>query len=210
MKRKTAWSTHSKALICVAMVCVVAIAAFVSAYFLRKSGDVVNEFKPAESVLPEVVETFTQKDEKFVKENVCFDVGITDDYPVYVRAAIVITWKNEKGVVYYKKPVEGQDYSLTLNISSDGWTKRDDDEFYYYKPYVLSGKKTGILIEKCEQLDTAIPPAEGYSLSVELVVQTVQAIGSTDGENGAPIIDAWKDAWASQTEEPSSKSFISE
>ena len=166
-----------------------ALAALISvsvfAAYLRNTNEVKNTFKPADSVVPEIVEEFDGS----VKEDVYFKVGDTD-YPVYVRAAIVITWQNKDGIVYFSKPDPDSDYSIDLNLND--WELRTDG-FYYYKSSVASGGSTSILINSCTQTNDA--PVDGYTLSVEILVQTVQAVGSTDGENGTPETDAWKDAW---------------
>lgn len=164
---------------------IVVTATTVGASYLKNSGELKNTFKPADSVVPEIIETF----EDSVKKDVYFKVGITD-YPVYVRAAIVITWQNEAGVVYFSDPINNSDYTIDLNLTE--WDLRSDG-FYYFKNAVKSGGKTSNLINLCKQISAA--PVDGYTLSVEIIVQTVQAVGSTDGENGAPETDAWKDAW---------------
>lgn len=184
MKRKDKRITRFSILLITIMVLAAIIAVSVFAAYLRNSGEVKNTFKPADSVVPQINETF----DKTVKENVYFEVGDTD-YPVYVRAAIVITWQNKDGIVYFSKP-EDTDYTIDLNMTD--WELREDG-FYYFKDSVVSRGKTSNLINSCVQINEA--PVDGYTLSVEIIVQTVQAVGSTDGENGAPVTDAWKDAW---------------
>lgn len=156
----------------------------VFAAYLRNSDEVKNTFKPADSVVPEIVETFDDS----VKKDVSFKVGKTD-YPVYVRAAIIITWQNEAGIVYFSKPKADTDYRISLNLAD--WELRDDG-FYYYKTSVASEGQTSNLINVCEQISDA--PVDDFTLNVEILVQTIQAIGSTDGENGAEEIPAWEDA----------------
>ena len=186
------------------------IVSMLFAAYLKRSVEVNNTFKPADSIIPEIVETFKENNNE-LKENVYFKVGTTE-YPVYVRAAIVITWQDEKGVVYYKAPVppvdkdgnanENPDYSISLNL--DDWTLGPDG-FYYYNEVVQSGGNTTNLINKCKQLLPA--PVDGYTLSVEIIVQTIQAVGYTDGEdntddeNDEGKIPAWDDAmWNGQWE----------
>ena len=185
MKRKQ----HEKSrlgilLIVIALIAVIAVP--VLAQYIKNSGEVTNTFTTADSVKPEIIETFV---DNAIKKDVYFKVGDTG-YPVYVRAAIVITWQDKDGTVYFSNPTKDTDYTLDLN--STDWEKRDDG-FYYYKESIESGGKTTYLINECKQKKEA--PADGYTLSVEIIVQTVQAVGSTDGENGAPEIDAWEDAW---------------
>lgn len=176
------------------------------ARYIKNSGKVTNTFTPAPSVTPTVVEEF--EPDKTEKKNVKFQIGDTG-YPVYVRAAIVITWKDADGTVYFSKPVEAVkspdgdpsseegdsyegDYLLDLNLSATGWVKGTDG-YYYYQTPVPSGGETGYLINSCKQVNLNQP--DGYTLSVEIIVQTVQAVGYTDGENDEPVIPAYQDAW---------------
>lgn len=187
MERKNKRVTRFSVLIITLAVLVATIAVSVFAAYLRNSDEVKNTFKPADSVTPEIIEKFEEFDNT-VKKDVYFEVGDTD-YPVYVRAAIVITWQDEDGIVYFSKPIQGTDYTIDLN--TDDWALKSDG-FYYFKSSVASGGETSNLINSCTQIKAA--PVDGYTLSVEILVQTVQAVGSTDGENGAPVTDAWEDA----------------
>ena len=197
----------------------IAITSFLFAAYMKRTANVKNTFIPAKSITPEVKEHFDGKE----KTDVRFYVGNTG-YPVYVRASIVVTWKRDdsdasvgdQDDVYYLKPVEGWldegdpdtedddvyygDYLMDLNLSADGWVKEKSEVdglyYYYYVLPVESGGETGILINKCVQINPENAPL-GYILSVDIIVQTVQAIGTTDEDNtnvggNAP---AYKDAW---------------
>lgn len=146
-----------------------------------------NKMSAATDLTAKVTETFDDE----LKEDVSVDVG-NPGYSVYVRANIVVTWKNANGDVYAKLPVEGTDYTLSLNTAAPTAQKlwfKGQDGFYYYTSPVVSGK-TEVLINSCSLKDGVVPP-EGYQLSVEVVAQTVQYKGTTDtGE-----IPAVKDAW---------------
>lgn len=188
--RITWWS-----LLLIVLAAVAAVTVTVSALYI-KYDKIENTFTPAESKLPTVVEEFN----KDVKENVYFTVGDTG-YPVYVRAEIVITWKDKDGVVYFADPVKDTDYEIELNDTD--WILVDG--YYYYVDsaskdvlrVVESGGKTGFLVIKCAPLADANQP-DGYTLSVEIIVQTVQAIGQTDGPTN--VVDAWQDAWIASLE----------
>lgn len=191
MKRNSQWIAKCRILLIVfAMLAVVTTS--IVAYFIKNTEEVTNDFTPAKIVNPEVKETF---EPNLAKKDVYFNVGNTG-YPVYVRAAIVITWKDANDIVYYNKPVEGTDYTISLNTTE--WVARESlveagDKYYYLKSRVESGDDTPILIEECAQILTEAP--QGYTLSVDIIVQTVQAIGYTDGENNTNEIPAWEDAW---------------
>lgn len=136
------------------------------------SEEVPNNFNSAKSVNPEIIETF----ENNVKSNVKIKVPETTGYSVDVRAAIVITWKNENGDILSQTPVKSEDYEITMG---DNWEVKSDG-FYYYNQAVNSGEETGVLINECKPLKNA--PVDGYTLDVQIIAQTIQSIGRT--ENG--------------------------
>ena len=118
-----------------------------------------------------------------VNDDYSVSVGETN-YSVYVRAAIVVTWKDSEGAILATAPVEGTDYTIA---SGAKWTP-DSDGFYYYNEAVRSGQSTDALITSVSPIRNA--PEEGYSLSVDVVAQTIQAKGTTVGGTKA-IVDAW-------------------
>ena len=188
--------------IIIAMVLVATVSSVFAAY-LKYSKDIVNTFQPADSITPTIHEDF---EDRTIKKDVSFHVGETT-YPVYVRVAVVITWQNEDGIVYFK-PVEEDDYEIVYNL--DDWTQGDDGFFYYKEP--IENDETAEFIRLCRQKNPA--PVEGYTLSVDIIVQTIQAVGYTDGEdntdddNDTGKIPAWDDAgWKvpEQTSEPTTQ-----
>lgn len=110
--------------------------------------------------------------------------------------------------IIFPQPTLDQDYSLEIGGT---WEKRDSSGFYYHRERIISGGdasqnavitidlgKSTPFIKACERLSTAKLPididglkVEDCVLRVELMVQTLQAIGSTDDKD----IPAWKDAW---------------
>ena len=154
----------------------------VMAWLSITGGSVENVFDPAASVDPSISETF----DKEVKSNVAVSVGDTG-YAVYVRAAIVVTWKAEEdGSVLGDSPVLNEDYTLLLN-ETDWFLK---DGFYYHKAAVNSGGTTANLITSCQLKSSVIPPS-GYALNVEIIAQTIQALGTTDEGNSPAVAEAW-------------------
>ena len=130
-----------------------------------------NRFTAADSVAPTVHDDYS------------VSVGETN-YSVYVRAAIVVTWKDSAEATLATAPVAGTDYTIAIGAK---WTL-DSDGFYYYNEAVTSGQSTDALITSVSQSQAA--PEEGYSLSVDVVAQTIQAQGTTVGGTKA-IMDAW-------------------
>lgn len=100
--------------------------------------------------------------------------------------------------VFFAVPVEGNNGDYTL-VLGDSWTTVQDSDYYYCTSKVESRFpndtseliRLPVLIKNFEFLEDAKPPVEGCILSVEIIVQTIQAIGSTDIGD----IPAWQDAW---------------
>ena len=143
------------------------------AYLSTTSGTVTNTFTPApvecEIVEPDWKNGDTEKSGVFIK-----NTGKAD---AFIRAAIVITWQDEAGNVYGQVPVENQDY--TLNINTTNWEKRGN---YWYCTSAASGAtQTPVLINSC----TTLKSLDGYTLSVEILAQAIQA------EPAQAVEDAW-------------------
>lgn len=155
------------------------------AYLKLSGGHAENSFLAAPSVAPTIEETFDQQE----KRDVRVSVGETG-YSVYVRAAVLITWKNQEGYVLAEHPsLARHEYEVTYELTEYGWFLGPDGFYYYHVP-VESGGQTSALIQSCKPLAKA--PEEGYALDVEILVQTIQAAGETDGSNAVPAVtNAW-------------------
>ena len=92
--------------LCAAVLLLTGTLAVAYARYIRDTEEVKNSFDSAFSVIP----TVNADANGGMKENVSVTVGDTD-YPVYVRAAIVVTWQDADGTVYFAKPA-ATDYSL--------------------------------------------------------------------------------------------------
>lgn len=156
--------------------------ATVYAYLKTSTPAVTNSFSA--DVDPDITITESFKDD--VKSNVAVKVGDTG-YSVYVRAVIVVTWKNaENGDVLATKPVAGTDYTISLNTSD--WFEKDG--FYYHEEPVPSKGTTADLIISCKPIAGKTPA--GYALNVEIIAQAIQAKGNTDDTSETPAVtDAW-------------------
>lgn len=164
-----------------------AIAGAVYAYLSATSGPVNNQMTVAPYPTIHIQETFTTDPDtgNLVKENVCVNVG-DPGYAVYVRAAIVITWQDEDGNVYWEMPKKDVHYRLDFNTSD--WFQGSDG-YYYYFNIVDSGDITTKLITSCYQIGES--PVKGYTLRVEIIAQTIQALGTTDNGDIPAVTDAW-------------------
>lgn len=135
------------------------------AYLVTSTASIENLFN-ASNVSVAVTETLANG----VKSNV--KVQNTGNTDAYIRAAVVINWQNESGNVYGQVPTSN-DYSITWNLTDTGWFQGNDG-FYYYKNAVAPTKTTEeALITSCTWLNE--PPADGYTLTVEILASGIQA-----------------------------------
>ena len=135
------------------------------AYLATQTGQVQNTFEPA-YVTSEVNETF----DNLVKSNVT--IKNTGNVSAYIRAAIVVTWKDAEGnTTLPEKPELGTDYTLTINESA--WNKGDDG-YYYCKQPVASNTESAVLITECKPTK---PYDDGRKLCVEVIGSAIQSEG---------------------------------
>ncbi len=171
-------SRHLKYPIIAAAVLVLMVSS-VLALYKKQTDTVENTFTAAVSAIPVITEEFSGS----LKEDVC--IRIPDEgYPVYIRCAVVVSWKDADGNLHSEIPVPDTDYLLE---TGEDWTLQTDG-FYYYRTPVQEGETTP-LIKTCKPLGDA--PNAGYQLSVEILSQTMQAVGSSDDEG----IPAHQDGW---------------
>jgi len=158
--------------------------ATVYAYLSASTNTVSNSFSADVDPDITIAESFNP-DTDNVKTDVAVQVGKTG-YTVYVRAAIVVTWKDASGNVLATKPVSPTDYTITLNDTN--WFLHTDG-YYYCKSPVQSGNATPVLITTCAPVEGKTPA--GYGLNVEIIAQAVQAKGTTDVGGTPAVTDAW-------------------
>lgn len=162
---------HKPTLLLLALVLILgAMVGTTLAYLFTNTDGLVNTFTPA-NVTVDIDEPGWDED-KTVKNDVT--VKNTGDVEAYIRAAVVVTWQNDKGEVYPTAPVEGTDYTVSLTMSR--WVKYGD--FYYYTSPVAPSKSTGVLLTDCKVKDGATPP-DGYHLSVEILASAIQSQPAT-------------------------------
>lgn len=117
-------------------------------------------------------------DEKFdgtTKSNV--KIQNTGDIPAYIRARIVVTWKDESGNVS-AVPVKNTDYTITFNETD--WTQQGG--YWYCKTAVNPDGFTPKLITECKKTGTA---PKDYDLSVEILADAIQS------EPANAVKEAW-------------------
>ena len=159
------------AAILIAVLVITATTGAVYAY-LSDTGDyVTNTLTPEQDENPSV-----SVDSSDNTHTVTVNVG-DPGYAVYVRAVIVVTWRKDDHV-HATVPA----YSVDIENDS-GWFKQDD--FYYYEAPVSSGSLSGLEVTCSESAP------DGYELHIEVISQTIQALGTTDETNIPAVTDAW-------------------
>ena len=103
----------------------------------------------------------------------------TGDIPAYIRARIVVTWKDANGNVSSTVPVKNTDYTIAFNEKD--WTQQGG--YWYCNTAVDVGGETPVLITKCEKKGNA---PKDYDLSVEILADAIQS------EPASAVTDAWK------------------
>ena len=162
--KKAAHSGAKRSLVLVVSVLVLLLAvAGGTLAWLTAQDSVNNTFTPAH-VTCDVVEEFKDG----IKSNV--KIKNTSDIPAYIRAYIVVTWKDSTGNVYGKLPVAGTDYEMSINTNK-GWTQKDG--YWYCNTAVASGGFTPVLIDSCTSNNSA--PDDNYKLSVEIIAEAIQS-----------------------------------
>ena len=140
------------------------------AFLVAQSEPVQNNFTYAH-----VSCTINEKFENDVKSDVT--IQNTGNIPAYIRARIVVTWKDESGNVS-AVPVKDTDYTITFN--GEKWKQQGD--YWYCKTAVDAGGETPVLITKCEKKGNA---PKDYDLSVEILADAIQS------EPASAVTEAW-------------------
>lgn len=142
------------------------------AFLVAQSESVQNNFTYAH-----VRCTIDEKFENGVKSDV--KIQNTGDIPAYIRARIVVTWKDANGKVS-AVPVKNTDYTIAFNETD--WTQQGD--YWYCKTAVNPNGFTPELITECKKTDNANVP-DDYDLSVEILADAIQS------EPANAVKEAW-------------------
>ena len=127
----------------------------------------------------------------------------TGDADAYIRAAVIFTWVEDKGDgsvtgnVYSTVPKEDKDYTIewenVTEATEKDWIKGDDGYYYYTSPVAPDGE-TGVLLTNCKMVTSSENIPAGYTLSVEIISQSIQADGVGDDGSGVlqpAVVLAW-------------------
>lgn len=174
-KTRLRWN-RSFVLVVSVLVLLVGIVGASVAYLSMKTGEVKNQFTYGK-VSCEVLEDF----DGTVKNNV--RIKNTGNIPAYIRARVVVTWKNENGDIYGTKPVLGSaadednknyDYSFDYNPNWICMTTDSGGLYFYFPDPVDLDKETDKMLYNFKKGENANVP-EGYDLSVEILADAIQS-----------------------------------
>ena len=172
-------SKKSMALLASLLLLVFATVGGTVAFLMDKTNEKVNQFTPSE-ITTTVVEELNGQTKSNVK------IQNTGDTEAYIRAAVVVTWKDKDGNVYGKAPIEGTDYKIDWyeegdDDSESNWKKGVDGFYYWTKPVNGSRESdvsesstyTGTLIKSCTVSEST--PVDDYFLNVEIIGSSIQS-----------------------------------
>ena len=143
-----------------------------AAFLITADEPVINTF------LPSKVSCQVEEDPFDGIEKTNVTIKNTGDTTAYIRAAIVITWKDAEGGNVYAGTPDKEDYNLQMNETD--WFPGSDGFYYFSKP-VKSGESTTALIESCTVVEENTPA--GYGLNVEILGTAIQSLPKEAVEN---------------------------
>ena len=165
---------------------VLAVVGGTVAFLSAKTAPVVNTFNYSKSDID-----IEENVDGGVKKNVT--IKNSGDVDVFVRAQIVVTWKNLKtGEISAVPAQEGTDYTMKMG---SGW-EQGKDGFWYCTGKVAAKTSSAVLITEAKPAEGHAP--EGYGLSVEILAQGIQADGL---KNDKPMVENFWPVTASPADE---------
>lgn len=174
-------SLHNRkwlAAILIAVLVITAATGAVYAYLSATGGTVTNTLTPQKATNPIV--SISQATTAAPADPVTYDISVDIGecgYAVYARVVVVVTWRDENGNIY------AQAHTCSPTYNSSEWFEQDG--FHYYRS-PISGETTLTLTLACS--DTA---PDGCTLHVEVISQTIQALGGTDADDTPAVTAAW-------------------
>lgn len=141
-----------------------------TAFLIASDGPLINIFNSSRVTCQVNEKSF----DGTTKTNVT--ISNTGDTEAYIRAAIVVTWKDaENGNVYGSKPVAGKDYTIVMN--ENDWFLGNDGFWYYKAPVAPKDQTESVttaLITSCMVIQENTPA--GYGLNVEILGSAIQSV----------------------------------
>lgn len=163
-------------LVCIVLIATVTVGGSL-AYLFTNVGPLTNTFTPSKVACEVTEDDFDGKTKSNVKIK---NTGNTD---AYIRAEVIVTWRDADGNILPQVPEKDIDYEITY-VLNNGWSEKDG--YYYYNKSIAPGDSTGVLIDNCVQKTD-----NGHNLCVEIVAEAIQSKGIDSSTNKTPAELAW-------------------
>lgn len=171
----------------------VAVVGGTVAYLMDATNPVENTFSPAKvQIIPNESKTETSKSNiTFTNPKVDENGNNLNTVPVYIRATLVIYWKDKDGMLV-PKPAGG-DVQIGAVNNTDGWFEINGT--YYYSKKVVPGAETPNMLKADITVPGSDPEAKaevvvstvaGYTCYVDIRAEAIQA------EPDDAVTAAWK------------------
>ena len=172
-KRRRLKKSVKRALIMISSLILIISTVSLTIAYLMKNNNIDNEF---------ILGTVSTSVEETFENNIKKDVSIknTGNVNSYIRASIIISYKDSNNVILSDTPIENTDYIIDFSQSTN-WIYSNTDGFYYYKLPVEPNTNTDILIDECKDLQEY----QDKILNVDIVTQSIQA------EPSSAVTEAW-------------------
>lgn len=121
------------------------------------------------------------------KNDVKSEVSIENkgNVDAYIRAKILIYFVDRDGNSTGEVPVEGTDYTMSMDANIDSNWMKSASGYYYHKNPVSPGNKTAVLVKECKKIETSLVYKDNNRrLVVDIVGEAIQA-------NAPAVQDAW-------------------
>lgn len=121
------------------------------------------------------------------KNDVKSEVSIENkgNVDAYIRAKILIYFVDRDGNPTGEVPVEGTDYTMSMDANIDSNWMKSASGYYYHKNPVSPGNKTAVLVKECKKIETSLVYKDNNRrLVVDIVGEAIQA-------NAPAVQDAW-------------------
>ena len=141
---------------------------------------VKNSCEPMENLKPTINETFVKNNDDVLEKK---DVTVTNnnEFDVYVRAKVIVSWQDANGNTLAVTPLEGTDY--TVEYGTD-WTKKADGYYYYNKP-LGDGQSTTDLLSGVSFSFAMGNIYKDSTMKIKVRLEAVQA-----ANNGSNVLEA--------------------
>ena len=121
------------------------------------------------------------------KNDVKSEVSIENkgNVDAYIRAKILIYFVDRNGNPTGEVPIEGTDYTMSMDANIDFNWMKSASGYYYHKNPVSPGNKTAVLVKECKKIETSLVYKDNNRrLVVDIVGEAIQA-------NAPAVQDAW-------------------